>query len=172
MSTISEVISRSRPTRIRLVPLGAHDGLRVVRNLARLTTVCVLVLACAWGASQATEDFLSASTWSGAGRSVLRGAEFTGPWLAEAGVILALIFRWRRAGSALSAAALLILAAGPPSHWAAFADLPGSGPGGYLGYLGTVLAVYPVFYRQAPRHRRPAADRTPSSPALPPVHVS
>lgn len=152
--------ARPRPARTRLPAAGGNDALRVARNLTRWTMITVLVLALALDAGRAADEFLTEPSWSAAGRSTWHGVELTVPWIAEAGLILTLIFRGRRTGLALGALVLLILAAEPMAHCASFAAIPGSGRDGhrfYLLYLATALAVFPVFYRRSPRHRRPIA---------------
>jgi hypothetical protein len=134
---------------------GASTGGRVTRNIARWAVIATLILGCAVGASRAAEDFLDGPSWSTAGSSIRQGAVYTGPWLVQVGLILALIFKWRRVGLALSAAASAVLVYEPLSRWASFTDLPGPCGRYYLLYLVAVLAVFPIFHRRAPRHGRP-----------------
>lgn len=157
-SAIGRVRPGYRPGRDRIRPAGGSDALRITRNVARWTTSAVLILACALGAGRAADEFLTSPSWSSAGDSVCQGAAFTGPWLAQAGLALALIFRCRRIGWALAGIVLLVLGAEPASHWSWFSDIPGH-ESGYLLYLATALAVFPVFYRRTPRHRRPAESQ-------------
>jgi hypothetical protein len=159
VSTISEVLALGTiPARLRFGPSGASTGWRVARNAARWTTIAVQVLACGFGVNKAVEDFLARPSLSGADTSMHQAAVLTGPWLMEAGLALALIFRQRRIGLVLCAAILLVLVCEPLSHWSSFSDLPGQTAHYYLYYLlylATVCAVFPVFHRQAPRHGRP-----------------
>ena len=141
-------------SRLRFGPAGASDTWRLTRGAGRWAVTAVLILACAAGVSRAIGDLLAHTTWSAVGLSVRHIAEFTGPWLAQAGLILALIFRWRRVALVLCAATLLILAFEPLVHWASFKDMPGPADRYYVLYLATVCAVFPVFHRQAARHRR------------------
>lgn len=141
-------------SRLRFGPAGASDTWRLTRGAGRCAVIAVLILACASGVGRAIGDLLAHTTWSAVGLSVRHIAQFTGPWLAQIGLILALIFRWRRVALVLCIATVLILAVEPLAHWASFKDMPGPADRYYLLYLATVCAVFPVFHRQAARHKR------------------
>ena len=139
---------------------GASTGTRVTRNIARWTVTAILILGCAFGVSRAVDDLLEGTSWSAASTSIRQGTVYTGPWLVQLGLILALIFKWRRVGLVLAVAALAILISEPLSRWTSFTDLPGSCVHYYLLYLATVLAIFPIFHRRAPRHSRPPTGPT------------
>ena len=156
MSALGVVLSRAiLPAQRWRATTNASTGTRVTRNIARWAVTAILILGCAFGVSRAVEDLLEGTSWSAAGTSIRQGAVYTGPWLVQLGLILALIFKWRRVGLILTVAALAILVSEPLSRWASFTDLPGPCARYYLLYVGTVLAVFPIFHRRAPRHGRP-----------------
>ncbi|HEV2636180.1 MAG TPA: hypothetical protein VGX23_13590 [Actinocrinis sp.] len=153
--------TRAQPVRARLRGPARADSLRITRTVAHRATVGVLVLACLLGAARAADEFLSSPSWSCAGRSAYDGAVATAPWLAEAGLILALVLRRRGAGLALAVLVVAVLAAEPMEQWASFGELPGFRSRGgqvYAFYFATVLMTFPVYHRPAPRHRRSVAQ--------------